>query len=74
MVEALALQRVVEVKMWWKFSRCENSARRAGGTNVVKLTPSKSVAPLHAALLLAARGVPPRGVQAEWQIFSTNLK
>jgi hypothetical protein len=45
---------------WWQFSRCENSARAAaGGTNVVKRTPLSGIAPLHAALLLAARGVPP---------------
>ena len=44
----------------WQFSRCENSARaeRAGP---MAETPggAKAVAPLNAALLLAARGVPP---------------
>jgi hypothetical protein len=35
------------------------SAASGDGTDVVKPTPSQGVAPLHAALLLAARGVPP---------------
>ena len=45
---------------WWKFSRCENSARvqRAERTGN-GVGPDRRVAPLHASLRLAARAVLP---------------
>ena len=43
----------------WQFSRCENSARNAGGTRVARAF--RSVAPLHAARAFATRNPLPLG-------------
>src|SRR5262245_7887039 len=46
--------------LWWRLSRCDNPAAFSGGTiDARRLGLDESIAPLDAALLVAARRVPP---------------
>src|SRR5262245_58411881 len=46
--------------LWWRLSRCDNPAAFSGGTiGARRLSSDESIAPLYAALLVAARRVQP---------------